>query len=223
MAYSGFVEYSVDPCKQQYHGQTGHDSDDEVERSLLHTNPTGPFNGPFDEMPSRGVTPLDEHEHDAGGYTLSESYAHDNGHVPPYNGYDDYRGTTLEDPGTGYDDDSTGSPPFPRSETGSTEAWAQRQVPGGPAAAAGGLKRNATRKVKLVQGAVLSADYPVPSAIQNAVQAKYRNDLESGSEEFTHMRCKASNKNKLGLANMTDKRRHRRDLRPERLYAQERI
>jgi hypothetical protein len=52
------------------------------------------------------------------------------------------------------------------------------------------LKRNATRKVKLVQGTVLSADYPVPSAIQNAVQSKYRNDLEAGSEEFTHMRCK---------------------------------
>ena len=58
--------------------------------------------------------------------------------------------------------------------------------------AAGGLKRGMTRKVKLVQGSVLSADYPVPSAIQNAIQAKYRNDLESGSEEFTHMRCKSS-------------------------------
>jgi len=79
--------------------------------------------------------------------------------------------------------------PYDRSDTSSTEAWRQRVQPGGPAAA-GGLKRNATRKVKLVQGAVLSADYPVPSAIQNAVQAKYRNDLEAGSEEFTHMRCK---------------------------------
>jgi len=39
---------------------------------------------------------------------------------------------------------------------------------------------------------VLSVEYPVPSAIQNSVQAKYRNDLESGSEEFTHMRCIAS-------------------------------
>ena len=55
---------------------------------------------------------------------------------------------------------------------------------------AGGLKRHATRKVKLVQGSVLSVDYPVPSAIGNAIQAKYRNDLEGGSEEFTHMRCK---------------------------------
>lgn len=79
--------------------------------------------------------------------------------------------------------------PYDRSETASAAAWAERQQPGGPAASGGGLKRNATRKVKLTQGAVLSADYPVPSAIQNAVQAKYRNDLESGSEEFTHMRC----------------------------------
>jgi len=54
------------------------------------------------------------------------------------------------------------------------------------------MKRSQTRKVKLVHGAVLSADYPVPSAIQNAVQAKYRNDLEAGSEEFTHMRYTAA-------------------------------
>jgi chitin synthase len=79
--------------------------------------------------------------------------------------------------------------PYARSETSSAEGWRQRAQPGGPAAQ-GGLKRNATRKVKLVQGTVLSADYPVPSAIQNAIQAKYRNDLEAGSEEFTHMRCK---------------------------------
>ncbi|GAB7349932.1 hypothetical protein MBLNU459_g0630t1 [Dothideomycetes sp. NU459] len=176
---------------QQYHGQPGHDSDDEVERSLLHANPTGPFHGPFDETPSHVTTPLDEHGHDAGGYNLSETYAHDNGHAPAYDGYDDYRGTNLEDPSATFDIGGTPSP-YARSETGSTEAWAQRQAPGGPAAAAGGLKRNATRKVKLVQGAVLSADYPVPSAIQNAVQAKYRNDLESGSEEFTHMRYTAA-------------------------------
>jgi chitin synthase len=68
--------------------------------------------------------------------------------------------------------------------------WRARQQPGGGTVSAGGaLKRGMTRKIKLAQGAVLSADYPVPSAIQNAVQAKYRNDLEAGSEEFTHMRC----------------------------------
>jgi chitin synthase len=69
-----------------------------------------------------------------------------------------------------------------------TEAWRQRQLPGGP----GGIRRYATRKVKLQQGAVLSVEYPVPSAIQNSVQPKYRNDLESGSEEFTSMRYTAA-------------------------------
>ena len=54
------------------------------------------------------------------------------------------------------------------------------------------MRRFGTRKVKLVQGAVLSVDYPVPSPIQNAVQPKYRTDLEGGSEEFTHMRYTAA-------------------------------
>jgi hypothetical protein len=54
----------------------------------------------------------------------------------------------------------------------------------------GSLQRGMTRKIKLVQGKVLSADYPVPSVVQNAIQAKYRNDLD-GSEEFTHMSCAA--------------------------------
>jgi chitin synthase len=113
---------------------------------------------------------------------LTESYA-DNAPYAQYGapGY-------VEQPGYGDVPGRIGSP-YNRSESSSTEAWRQRVQPGGPAAGGGGLKRNATRKVKLVQGAVLSADYPVPSAIQNAIQSKYRNDLEAGSEEFSHMRC----------------------------------
>ncbi|KAF7197797.1 Chitin synthase G [Pseudocercospora fuligena] len=184
MAYQGAGGYGdMPPSNQPYHQPPHHDSDDEQERSLLHGNPNGPFQGPFDEPNSRAGTPGG---HDHKGYQLEESYA---GHAPPYNGYQEYSGTTLEDPGYGAPDRVPS--PSSRSETGSTEAWRQRQQPGGPAAA-GGLKRNQTRKVKLVQGAVLSADYPVPSAIQNAVQAKYRNDLESGSEEFTHLRYTAA-------------------------------
>lgn len=54
------------------------------------------------------------------------------------------------------------------------------------------LRRYPTRRIKLVHGTVLSVDYPVPSAIRNAVEAKYR-DLEGDpSEEFTHVRCKKS-------------------------------
>lgn len=78
------------------------------------------------------------------------------------------------------------SSPFAQTESDSSEAWKQRQAPGG---IPNGVRRYPTRKVKLQQGSVLSVEYPVPSAIQNSVQAKYRNDLESGSEEFTHMRC----------------------------------
>ena len=79
----------------------------------------------------------------------------------------------------------------------------------------GALKRAATRKVKLVQGSVLSADYPVPSAIQNAVQAKYRNDLESGSEEFTHVRCTFDGISSLYICPQADRHRYCRYLRPE--------
>ena len=174
--------------QQQYHPPHAADSDDEeADSSLLHSNPTGPFNGPFDE-PSASTTTLGE-THET-GYSLSETYVDHGGRAPPYTGY----ASSLDDTTTAYSGvDRTGTrSPYDRDETAST-AWAERQQPGGPAAASGGgLKRNATRKVKLVQGAVLSADYPVPSAIQNAVQSKYRNDLESGSEEFTHMRCKYS-------------------------------
>ena len=170
---------------QAYHVPPHNDSDDEeAEHSLLHQNPTGPFHTPFDE-------PLtDTHEHPS--YRLEESYVGDNGHGAEYNeDYEEYKGTSLTD--TGYGGPPRTDSPYERSEAGSTEAWAQRQQPGGGAVPTGALKRAATRKVKLVQGAVLSADYPVPSAIQNAVQAKHRNDLESGSEEFTHVRCMENN------------------------------
>ncbi|KAI7717920.1 Chitin synthase [Hortaea werneckii] len=191
MAYKGGGGYGAphrdaSAAGQPYHAPPPHhDSDEEVERSLLHTNPNGPFSGPFDVPSSRVGTPGGP---DTRGYQLEDdSYM---GAPSPYNnGYQEdisYAGTTLHDPGYGSAPDRVPSP-YSRSEIGSTEAWAARQASGASA-----LKRGATRKVKLVQGAVLSADYPVPSAIQNAVQAKYRNDLESGSEEFTHMRYTAA-------------------------------
>jgi chitin synthase len=117
-------------------------------------------------------------------YSLTESYAD-----PSQQGYGG-PGYGQHPPQGGFEPPLRTNSPYARSETSSVDNWRQRAQPGGPAASGGGLKRNATRKVKLVQGTVLSADYPVPSAIQNAIQAKYRNDLEAGSEEFTHMRCK---------------------------------
>jgi chitin synthase len=122
-------------------------------------------------------------------YSLTESYAPDPAAPPYHDPYNTagstYSGHTMDNAAAAFGVPGRVASPYARSETSSTEAWRQRQAPTG-----GNLRRYATRKVKLVQGSVLSVDYPVPSAIQNAVQAKYRNDLEGGSEEFTHMRCR---------------------------------
>lgn len=136
--------------------------------------------GPFDDPQSRSATP--PHRPGA-GYSLTESYVGgEPPAAPPYNGYhaeqDPYnKGFVPPRVASPYDDNSSDDP--------SMQEWRQRAAPGGP----GAIRRYQTRKVKLQQGSVLSVEYPVPSAIQNSVQAKYRNDLESGSEEFTHMRC----------------------------------
>ena len=154
---------------------------------MLHHNQTGPFNGPFDEGEVHdGNNSVSKDS----SYTLHESYVGSNNsaappYTDPYNGgHEGYSGATLADPTAAFGVPGRVPSPYSRSETSSAADWRQRQAP-----SANNLRRYATRKVKLVQGSVLSVDYPVPSAIQNAVQVKYRNDLEGGSEEFTHMRC----------------------------------
>jgi chitin synthase len=64
------------------------------------------------------------------------------------------------------------------------DAWQRRQ-----GVKSSALQRYGTRKINL-QGSVLSVDYPVPSAIQNAALSEYRDAEEAFHEEFTHMRCK---------------------------------
>jgi chitin synthase len=188
MAHQGYAGggYDHNAPGSQYHGPSSRrgSEEEEVGQSLLHADPTGTREGPFGnqyaaEHPDRMRTP---DVRPTSTYSLTETYNKGSGYNAEYNqGY-------VEQPA--YDLPPRIASPYSRSETSSTEAWRQRQQPGG--AASGGLKRNATRKIKLAQGAVLSADYPVPSAIQNAIQAKYRNDLEAGSEEFTHMRYTAA-------------------------------
>lgn len=159
-------------------------------RSLLHHNPTGVNPGPFDDHHSPYGHPDNRPQ---STYSLTETYASDatttRYPAQAHDGSDVYSAAGGYDPAADFGAPHRAPSPYARSETSSTEAWRQRQQPGGGVPGGGGLKRGMTRKVKLVQGSVLSADYPVPSAIQNAIQAKYRNDLESGSEEFTHMRC----------------------------------
>lgn len=135
----------------------------------------------------------------ASGYSLTETYAPDAGNHDPYSADSVYSGHSMDNPASAFGVPGRVNSPYARSETSSTEAWRQRQAPGGAGGGSlnggggvgGGLRRYATRKVKLVQGSVLSVDYPAPSAIQNAIQARYRNDIEGGTEEFTHMRCRS--------------------------------
>lgn len=73
----------------------------------------------------------------------------------------------------------------PKDDTFGTKTWRRSQR-----LSSADLRRQGTRKIKLVKGSVLSVDYPVPSAIINSIQPEYR-DLEDGfSEEFTTLRCK---------------------------------
>lgn len=83
-----------------------------------------------------------------------------------------------------YSNPSAGS----RSSVSTFADWAHRQAP----TTSRGLGRKPTRKVKLQKGQAFSIEHTVPSAVQNAIQGKYRNDdVETGSNEFTHMRCKS--------------------------------
>ncbi|KAF2021019.1 glycosyltransferase family 2 protein [Aaosphaeria arxii CBS 175.79] len=194
MAYQGPGGYGDPHAGRGYdeppHRQQGDEED--VQRSLLGHNPTGTQQGPFDDH--HGVYGGASDVRPQSTYSLTETYASDTPTRYPGQAHDGssdvYSATGGYDPASEFGAPHRAPSPYARSETSSTEAWRQRQQPGG--GAAGGLKRGMTRKVKLVQGSVLSADYPVPSAIQNAIQAKYRNDLESGSEEFTHMRYTAA-------------------------------
>ncbi|KAJ4358000.1 Chitin synthase, class 3 [Didymosphaeria variabile] len=66
-----------------------------------------------------------------------------------------------------------------------------------------GVKRSKTRKIKLVQGSILSVDYPVPSAVQNAIEPHHRNAEGTYDEEFTKLRYTAAtcDPNDFTLAN----------------------
>lgn len=192
MAYSGnggYEEHKLQeiPPGNQYHLPPHQDDEDGSVPLLPHQQQAGGhYNTPYDQGGLRTDTaPV----RPVSTYSLTETYATPGGPPPmPYSS--DYGNPSY---GHHVDDENQYGVPnragsqTSRADSDSTEAWRQRQAPG-----AGGLKRFATRKVKLVQGSVLSVDHPVPSAIKNAVQQKYRNDLEGGSEEFTHMRYTAA-------------------------------
>ena len=79
----------------------------------------------------------------------------------------------------------------PITEEDGEEGWIQRQQTPAPMDFQDGLKRMNTRRVKLIQGSVLSLQYPVPSAIRNALEPRYRDD-QSSNEEFVNLRYTAA-------------------------------
>ncbi|TEA22879.1 Chitin synthase 1 [Colletotrichum sidae] len=162
----------------RYHIPPQDEGVDDAGQSLLR-DPHAP--APYESHLGAGEAP----GRPVSAYSLSESYAPGAGSQTPVPGGAFTSGYRSEldssDGGFGYG--------RPASTVDSDESWVRRQQPG--ANGGGGLKRYATRKIKLTQGSVLSIDYPVPSAIKNAVQPKYR-DVEGGSEEFMKMRYTAA-------------------------------
>ncbi|KAI0156754.1 glycosyltransferase family 2 protein [Xylariaceae sp. FL1272] len=165
------------PANSSYHIPPADQDDEESHRQLL---------GQYEHDRLGAHTPP---VRPVSAYSLTESYATN---APPTTTTPQPYGNEYQSGYVGTPGDETGGfgygGPRPASTVDSDESWVRRQQPGG---APGGLKRYATRKVKLVQGSVLSVEYPVPSAIKNAVQAKYR-DAEHGSTEFTNMRYTAA-------------------------------
>ncbi|KAK7698699.1 Chitin synthase, class 3 [Diaporthe eres] len=187
MAYNGhndgYNSHGMQDLNQNpagYHLPPENEQDDEAQRSLLSQGSTMYEQdrlGGTATPPARPVS----------AYSLTESYAPNAATTVPGSGgpgsySNEYGG------GAGYGGEfPTGDPGHPPSTVGDEDSWLNRQqVPAG-----GGLGRSKTRRVKLVQGSVLSIDYPVPSAIKNAIQPKYR-DVEGGNEEFTKMRYTAA-------------------------------
>ncbi|TFB07155.1 hypothetical protein CCMA1212_000984 [Trichoderma ghanense] len=162
------------PSGSSYH-LPPHEQEEEAGRYLL--NEPGSHGYEHDRL-GAGTPP----DRPVSAYSLTESYAPGASPIgTPGLGSDSGYGQYGQ--GAGYD--------FPRPAStvhdNDDDSWVQRQQQ----PAGGGLKRYNTRKVKLVQGSVLSIDYPVPSAIKNAVQPHYR-DVEGGNEEFVKMRYTAA-------------------------------
>ncbi|KAG9245071.1 chitin synthase 2 [Calycina marina] len=170
------------PPNSTYHLPPQQDEEDTHHPLLLDDNTQhNPYqSSPFDDSHLGTNTPP---VRPISAYSLTESYAP--GAAPAT--YNSEYGASS---GYQHDDDPYAPRPvseYSRAESDTSEAWRQRQVPGN------GLKRFATRKVKLQQGNVLSIDNPVPSAIKNAIQKKYRVDSQGNAiEEFTHLRYTAA-------------------------------
>lgn len=145
------------------------------QRHTRHYSLTDPTHDLERGVPSRPLSAASQYSFEQG----SDSYTRV---TPP----DPYKNGQFEQ----YELDGDFSSERPTSVSSDIEeSWAERQQQ--PTLTGSGLRRFNTRKIKLRQGTVLSVDYPVPSAVKNAVQPKYR-DTEGAKEEFSMMRYTAA-------------------------------
>lgn len=202
----------LDPADAPSYNPHRGDTQDDSELGLLSPGGLHSYNSPFDGSQMN----LSIQRPASTAYSLTESYAVPGQQVPQqateYSSNSPFQqGIELED----ISFEGTTRANSSARTIDSDEAWRRRQAPG-----AGGLKRYATRKVKLIKGSVLSIDYPVPSAIKNSLEKKYLPDAGNvlpekegptgdeagdeeagqervgkerpGKEEFTHMRYTAA-------------------------------
>lgn len=112
-----------------------------------------------------------------------------------------------------------GAPPPPMDDLNNPRRRDTNTAAEDGVGADGGLRRQGTRRVRLVKGSVLSLDYDVPSPIKNAVEPYY---LRQGQEEeFTTMRYTAAtcDPNDFTLSGGYDLRARRYNRQTELLIA----
>lgn len=160
-------------------------------------------------VPSRPVSPASSTSH----------YSHDN-HAPydtpafhsnTYNAYE---------PGYSSFGDFNNQENHAYELSDPDETWADRQhwQIHGLDRGTGTIKRRHTRKIGLVKGSVLSANYPVPSAIHNALQPQWQ---QHTNEEFSKLRYTAAtcDANNFTLQNGYDLRQRMYNRHTELLVA----
>jgi chitin synthase len=145
-----------------YHAPPEHEHDD-AEQRLLNDAPQQP-------QADMGYPPPAAHRI-ASTYSLTETYSNS---TPPA------AASYYAEQSNPYDNG--------RSSPTASDVWVQRQH----TVRQTGVKRTKTRKVKLVQGSILSTDYPVPSAVLNSVEPRYRNAEGAIEEEFASLRYTAA-------------------------------
>ncbi|KAF2822923.1 chitin synthase [Ophiobolus disseminans] len=185
--YRGTQLQDLPGDRSYYHIPPGQE-DDPAEQRLLSDAP--------EVVQGGSVSPRPTYERNrSSGYSLTDTYA--TATPPSAADYGGEQGNPYND--AAYHDGG------PVSRTAS-EVWVQRQH----TVHQTGVKRSKTRKVKLVQGSILSTNYPVPSAVSNSVEPRYLTAEGSNEEEFNQLRYTAAtcDPNDFTLANGYNLRPH---------------